>query len=143
MLSLNGAAATSIFPSADEATELQYSDGRLFETHVAPELVEVKTAPEPGLLAVIATNSHPSADEATEDHESFVSAVADHVAPELVETKSPPGHCPATRVEPSAELAIHRHQLVGAEVSIHPCANAALGAANSKKAGANRLNKFF
>ena len=80
MLPPSGVTATNVFPSADEATEPQDIEGRLFETHVVPELVEVKTP------FAAASNLHPSADEATEDQSSLVAAVGVHVIPELVET---------------------------------------------------------
>jgi hypothetical protein len=43
---VNVAASNKVFPSADDAAELQYMEGRLFEVQVAPALVEVNTPPE-------------------------------------------------------------------------------------------------
>src|SRR5437660_12856154 len=56
------AVATSLVPSADEATENQSNMGALVESQVKPELVE--TIIGPGPLAT-ATNFAPSAEDAT------------------------------------------------------------------------------
>jgi hypothetical protein len=57
-----------LVPSADEATDHQYSWGTLFEIQVVPELVEVKIAasPLPPKNGVATTILVPSADEATD-----------------------------------------------------------------------------
>jgi hypothetical protein len=82
--------AINLAPSADEATDHQYSLGTLLGTQVAPEFVEVKIIVD-GYCGVesppgTATNFVPSADEATETHTFWGAAVSTQVVPAFVET---------------------------------------------------------
>ena len=86
----DSAPATSLVPSADEATPSQFAAGTLFEFQVIPKSVEVKT--EPNIIgavktsALAATTLLPSADEATDHHGIFVGAsLKIQEVPELVE----------------------------------------------------------
>jgi len=59
-------AATNLFPSAEKAMEFHATLGVLFEIHVAPEFVEVKSEPDGCPRAVdVAANLLPSDEEAT------------------------------------------------------------------------------
>jgi hypothetical protein len=73
--------ATSLLPSAEDATHDQNVFVALVGVHVAPEFVEVKI--EPHLNA--ATSMVPSADEATEVQPPTGAVDAVQVAPESVE----------------------------------------------------------
>jgi hypothetical protein len=54
-------AATSLFPSAEKVTEFHAAFGALFDIHVAPEFVEVKSEPAGCPSAVdVAANLLPS-----------------------------------------------------------------------------------
>ena len=72
-------AATSVEPSADEATEHQLVSGALVTFQVVPELVDVIIWPSG--ITDTATILLPSAEEATDHQYSFGAAVADQVAP--------------------------------------------------------------
>jgi hypothetical protein len=56
--------ATSVIPSADDATEINRRTGALFVTQEAPEFVEVKIQCLPETITA-ATNLVPSAEDAT------------------------------------------------------------------------------
>jgi hypothetical protein len=102
-------AATSLHPSADDATANQYRPGALLETQVVPKLVEVKM---PSAFAVI--SFMPSAEQAMDSPANPVAYV--HVAPESVEIQVPP---PVLAIlSPSAEDA-SLHGLIGDGIYSH------------------------
>jgi hypothetical protein len=75
------AAATNLFPSADETTETQDNGGVSVAVHDAPELVERKIE----LVVAAATSFAPSCDEATDTHSLPGRLFETHVAPESAE----------------------------------------------------------
>jgi len=135
--------ATSLFPSADEATEAhhQFSAVTWFVTQVAPESAEVKTDVE---LSEAITNLFPSADEAMSGAKilGVLALLFDaQVKPALVEQKIPPT-APATSLLPSADETIPIQFSPGAPVCIHVWANAKL-AVNKTVKTTSRILKFF
>ena len=78
--------ATSLVPSADEATELQYSLGALVGSQVAPPFVEIAIKPGAPRDQSLATATHfiPSADAAAPVH-LIDELDGAQVAPEFVE----------------------------------------------------------
>jgi hypothetical protein len=74
-------AATTLFPSADEATDAQNPEGTLLDVQDIPELSDVKIAPS----SSAATNLIPSTEEATLCQYKPGVAFDVHVAPASVE----------------------------------------------------------
>ena len=70
-----------MLPSADAATEDQFSDGAVASCQVTPASVEIEIVPS----EAAATNLLPLAEDATESQAALGVLVADHVAPEFVE----------------------------------------------------------
>jgi hypothetical protein len=74
----NWPAATSLVPSAEEATDDQEPSGALLCVQVVPESVEV-IKPLPAATSLV-----PSAEEASDDQELLGALVCIQVAPEFV-----------------------------------------------------------
>src|SRR5437667_11991612 len=82
--------ATSLLPSAEQATALQGAVGEPFTVQAAPPLVEMRSGPAvPDALApAAAAKVMPSAEEATNARPRPNRGVPPQVSPELVEVKT-------------------------------------------------------
>lgn len=76
-------------------------------------------------FAEAASSFVPSAEDATEFQYPFVITFVVHVTPPSVETPRRPTHCPAIKVLPLADEAIHSQSLVPKPVNCQVCEMAA------------------